>query len=214
MRRRAAFAAVAMWGGTLALQAAVLDRVAVTVGKDVILESEVIQEIRLTDFLNQAPVDLGAAAKQAAADRLVDQDLIRGEMQLENFAAPPPAGADQTLGEFKQARFRSPEGYSASLKMYGITEEELKQHISWQVAALRFTEQRFRPGTPPPAASAAPTVAKHARVPVEEAPAHEAARQIQPAETPAATTVDEQLDTWLKQTRAQTKIQFHKEALE
>ena len=33
----------------------ILDRVAVTVGKDVITESEVIEEIRLTDFLNQAP---------------------------------------------------------------------------------------------------------------------------------------------------------------
>ncbi len=182
-----------------AAQAAVLDRVAVTVGKDVITQSEVLQELRLTDFLNQAPLDLGPAARREAAERMVDQDLVRTEMTLENFVTAPPANIDQTLREFKQAHFRTHAQYLASLQKYGVTEDELKRYLLWQVTALRFTDQRFRAGAPPPVAGG-------------KAP-NQADRQAQPEKTSDA-SVDEQLDTWLKQTRAQTKIQFHKEALE
>lgn len=151
--------------------AAVLDRVAVTAGKDVITEGEVIEEIRLTGFLNQAPFDRGPAARRAAAERLVDQDLIRNEMQLEGFPLPQAAAADQTLRQFKQGHFQTSAQYQASLQKYGITEEELKQHLLWQVAALRFTQQRSGQG-------------------------------------------ERELDAWLKQTRSQTKIDFHQEAFE
>ena len=160
-----------------AAHAAVLDRVAVTIGKDVVTESEVMEEIRLTDFQNQSPLDVSPKARLAAAERMVDQDLIRVEMKLENFA-PPPAGVDQTLREFKQAHFRTHAQYLASLRKYGITEDQLKRYLVWQLAALRFTDQRFH------------------------------------AEKIADTAVDEPMDAWLKETRAQTKIQFHQEALE
>ena len=151
--------------------AAVIDRVAVTAGKDVITESEVVEEIRLTDFLNQSPLDLGPAARRAAAERLVDQYLIRNEMRLEGFPQPQAGSADQTLHQFNQSHFHTPAQYQASLQKYGITEEELQQDLLWQVAALRFTQQRFGQG-------------------------------------------DKELDAWLKQTRSQTKIEFHQEAFE
>jgi len=125
------------------MQAAVLDRVAVTAGKEVITESEVIEEMRVTDFLNQAPFDPGPVARRAAADRLVDQSLIRTEMSLEGAPRPQAGAADQTLRQFKQAHFHTPAQYQASLEKYGITEEDLKQHLLWQVAAVRFTQQRF-----------------------------------------------------------------------
>jgi|HubBroStandDraft_1064217.scaffolds.fasta_scaffold222754_2 hypothetical protein len=124
----------------------ILDRVAVTVGKDVITESEVVEEIRATDFLNQAPLDYGPAARRAAADRLVDQYLIRGEIRMEGFPQPQASAADQTLRQFRQAHFHTLAQYQASLQKYGITDEELKQHLLWQVAALRFTQQRFGQG--------------------------------------------------------------------
>jgi hypothetical protein len=129
-----------------AAYAEILDRVAVTVGKDVIAESEVIEELRVTDFLNQAPFDHTPAARRTAADRLIDQYMLREEMQLEGFPHPQAAAADQTLRQFRQAHFHTQAQYQASLQKYGITEEELKQHLLWQVAALRFTVQRFGQG--------------------------------------------------------------------
>jgi hypothetical protein len=194
------------------LHAAVLDRVAVTVGKDVITESEVIEDIRLTDFLNQSSLDVSPAERRTAANRLVDQDLLRDEMQLEGFPMPGEGAADQTLQEFKRAHFRTDAAYRSALKRYGITENELKQYLLWQIATLRFTEQRFRPGAPTPP----PTPQKHTTVQAQVQTSQRlqrADRQANPQQN-AGTTVDQQLDAWLKQARAQTHIEFHKEAFE
>ena len=45
-------------------RAEIIDRVAVVVGKRVITESEIVREIRLTAFLNGAPLDFSAASKR------------------------------------------------------------------------------------------------------------------------------------------------------
>lgn len=194
-----------------AASGAVLDRIAVTVGKDVITESEVNEEIRVTAFLNQEPVDFSPGARREAADRMVDQDLIRDEMRLEGVPDPKPDSIDQTLREFKQAHFQTDAAYRSSLQKYGITEQELKEHLRWQVAALRFTEQRFRPGAPvPPPPENRTTV--RARVQASQ----KLQRADRMAKPPAdnSGSIDEQLDAWLKQAREQTPIQFHKEAFE
>ena len=72
----------------------VIDRVAVVVGTQVITESEVILEARLTAFLNEQPLDLGAGPRRAAAERLVDQQLIRNEMQIGGYPMPPETEGD------------------------------------------------------------------------------------------------------------------------
>ena len=87
---RQALLAIA-FGMTAAAQTGVIDRVAVVVGNQVITASEVELEVRLTEFLNGAPLDLGPAARKAAAERLVDQQLIRNEMQAAGYAAPAAA---------------------------------------------------------------------------------------------------------------------------
>src|ERR1700738_1095963 len=59
-----------------AAMAVVVDRIAVTVDNDAITESEVIQDIRITDFLNGAPLDFSPAARRAAAERLGGQAAV------------------------------------------------------------------------------------------------------------------------------------------
>ena len=71
-----------------------IDRIAVVVGNQVITESEVILEARLTAFLNGQPLDLSAAPRRAAAERLVDQQLIRSEMQVGGYPMPPETAGD------------------------------------------------------------------------------------------------------------------------
>src|SRR3954453_3866299 len=70
---------------SLSLSAAVVDRIAVVVGKTVITETEVLQEVRLEAFLNQTPLDLSAQARKTAAEHLVDQQLVRNEMRIGNY---------------------------------------------------------------------------------------------------------------------------------
>src|SRR5450432_3413792 len=58
----------------LAAAAGVVDRVAVVVGDTVITESEVLDELRLTEFLNSQPPDTRPEQRRAAAERLVDSN--------------------------------------------------------------------------------------------------------------------------------------------
>ncbi len=77
------------------------------------------------------------------------------------------------------------------MRKYGIAEEQLKQHLLWQLTAIRFTDSRF--GS-------------------VEADGSESADRAAPGAP--ATSVDRQMDVWLKQARADTKITFKQEAFQ
>lgn len=127
-----------------ALYAEVLDRVAVTVGKHVITESDVLLDLRIGAFLDQKPVDLSGDAKRKAADRLIDQYLLLQEASTSRQILPTAADARPILDQVK-AQYATETEYRAALARYGITEEQLSEHLLNGVRALRFTDLRFRP---------------------------------------------------------------------
>src|SRR3954469_16811923 len=170
---------------SLSLSAAVVDRIAVVVGKAVITETEVLQEARLEAFLNQSALDFSPQSRKTAAEHLVDQQLVRNEMRIGSYAKPQPAEVDSMLRNFRQEHFASVSQYRAALEKYGVSEDQLKEHLSWQLAAIRFTDLRF--GGP--------------------VSAEQSADRATPGATPKR-DVDQQMDAWLKETRAATKVQF------
>jgi len=172
--------------------AGTIDRVAIVIDKQVITESEVETALRLTEFLNEKPLDLSAAARRAEADHMVDQELLRRELDASGFAKPAESQADTLLRSFRQQRFRSTADYRAALARYGITEEELKERLLWQVTALHFTDFRFGSTLAADTTQSADRAAPGA--PVQ--------------------TVDQRMDTWLKDTRKDTKITFKPEAFQ
>ncbi len=168
-------------------QAAVVDRIAAVVGNDVITESEVIEEVRMTEFLNGQPLDVSPAERRAAAERMVDQQLIRDEMQIGNYSEPSESAVEATLAEFRRQRFAGDDAaMRASLQAYELTEDDLKKHLRWQLAAVRFANVRFHSGIP--------------------AGPQQSGASAKPA------TVTQQLDAWLKEKRASTKIRLIPEA--
>lgn len=203
-----------LFAGILAAGAGaeVLDRTAVTVGSDVITESEVIEEVRVTALLNGEPADLSAAGRRAAAERLVDQYLIRREMSLEGFDNKPTgAEVNQTLRNLIQGRFHGETAYQQALARYGVTAAQLKQHLKWQIEALRFTDTRFRTAIPPPPAQGQaerPTPGSEAE-PARPLQGGSASRQ--PAQD---ASVDQRMEEWLKRTRQQTRVNFLPEAFQ
>jgi hypothetical protein len=174
--------------------AAVVDRVALVVGKAVFTQSEVDDEARLSGLESGKPLDLSAARRKEAAERLVDQQLLREEMKVTAFQ-PPAGDADALLRRFRQEHFASIPLYRAALTRYGVAEEALKQHLLWEFAVLSFTEQRFRPLT-------APT------------PDSTTANRTENGVQAAADSVDQQMEAWLKETRANTRIVFKQEAFQ
>lgn len=188
-----------IWG-TLALLAAaaaagVVDRVAVVVGTDVVTETEVLREVRLTQLLNGEPLDLSPAARRAAAERLVDQMLIRREMAIGGYLLPTDAEAAAMLRKFRQERFASVPDFRAALDRYGISETELREHLRGELAAIRFTDTRFHG--------------------IRASPADGAERLAEgSAAQPGNATVDQQMESWLREARSSARVQFKKEAFQ
>ena len=127
--------------------AVVLDRVAVVVNKHAIKLSDIQHELRLTEFINSQPLDLGTAARKQAADHLIDQAVIRDEIALEGYGRATDTQATSMLNQFRKNRFAGSDArLRASLERYGLTENELHDHLLWQMTVLDFIDQRFRPG--------------------------------------------------------------------
>jgi hypothetical protein len=171
----------------------VVDRVAIVIDKKVITESEVVDDLRLTEFINLQPIDLNPVARRDAAEHLVDQELIRREMENGAYTPPPAAQGDALVRKFRQEHFPSLPAYHAALEKYGVTEDQLKQRLLWQQAAIQFTDFRFRAVQPEQGSESADRAA---------------------SETAAPASVDQQMDAWLKQARGSTKITFKPEAFQ
>ena len=145
-------------------------------------------------FPGASPVIPAAhSQRKAAAERLVDQQLLRDEMSVSGFQTPR-ANTDALLNSFRQEHFSPVALYRAALTRYGVNEDALKQHLAWQVALLRFTDQRFKPLIEPNEQGANRVEGEGAQ--------------------PAADTVDQEMDAWLKEQRANTRIVFKPEAFQ
>ncbi len=128
--------------------AAIVDRIAVVAGTRVIKDSDIEREIRVIDFINGESLDFSPAARKKAAGRLIDQSLLRREIEAGRYPAAAAEEVDKFLAQVRRQRFPSDSEYQAALDRYGITEDQLKQHLAWQLTVLHFIEQRFRAGIP------------------------------------------------------------------
>jgi hypothetical protein len=128
------------WALTASLQAETLDRVAVSVGHEVITESEVTLDLRVAAFLDRKPLDLSGAARRKSVERLVDQLLILREA-LDSHVTLPSTEATAGL----VAPYAAENGYQADLERYGISERDLGEHLLAGLRTLTFTDKRFRP---------------------------------------------------------------------
>src|SRR5438874_7653368 len=104
--------------------AEIIDRIAVVVGNSVITESQLLREIRLTDFLNAQPLNFSREVKTKTADRLVEQTLMRKEIELSRYPPPDPAQVDRIIADLKKDRFPNQEQYRKALKEYGISDDD------------------------------------------------------------------------------------------
>ena len=198
--------------------AEVIDRIAVTVDNQVITASEITLEIRLTAFLNGDKLDFSPEARRKAANRLIEQKLIHREMQVGRYAAPAPEEVDPMLKGIKAQRFSSAEEYREALARYGISEEELKAHLLWQLTLLGFLAVRFRPAVEVTEAQIQSYFERNlAELKAQAGPAKkltldDVRDQIRRILTDEA--VDKQLDDWLAEARKRSRIEFHQEAFQ
>lgn len=119
-------------------QAVIIDRIAVVVNsKQVIKDSDIDRAIRVTDYLNGEPLSINPAERKKAAQRLIDQAIIRREVEIGGY----PRASEPEIDNF----LRTVDGQRGSPLRYGISPQELRKQAGWQLTVLSFIEQRFRP---------------------------------------------------------------------
>jgi hypothetical protein len=131
----------------LAAHAAIVDRVAVVVGNHAIKLSDIQRDLRTSSFLNRQPLDESAAAMRRAAERLIDQELVRDELLRGQYSVPTQKDADVFLQQLKRDRFHGLDAeFQGELARHHLTLDQLRQQLLWQLSVLRFIDERFRPG--------------------------------------------------------------------
>ena len=121
-----------------------LDRIAVTVGRHVISEHDIVQDLRISAFIDGKAPDFSAHQKRKAAERLIDQYLVL-EDAADTRVPPPPAADVAGLLTPIKARFTSDQEYRAALAQAQIGEAELSAQLLAGLRMLRYTDLRFRP---------------------------------------------------------------------
>lgn len=200
----------------MAAHAEIVDRIAVSIGSQVITESQITEELRITAFLNHAQPSFSPEGKRKAAERLIEQALIKREMDVTHFPLPDQSAAAQ-VGDPIQQSYGGQAPFTDALSRSGISRDELQRHLWWQVTTLRFIEYRFKPSIQIPDAEIQSYYEKK-RVEWEQQgladiPALEEVRDdIDRILTQER--VDQAVDRWLGDTRTQLEIRYHKEAFE
>ena len=192
------------------LSAEIIDRIVITVGNQVITQSQIDDAIRVTAFLNREPADLSADARKQAAARLIQQALIKREMDLSHYPVPELSDAGESLQSLK-AMYSSETDFQNALQASGITAEQLTRRLWWQLTLLRFIDYRFRPGIQIPAAN----VQAYYRQQVSEweqkgtnpIPTLDESRD-QIEEILTQKQIDQALEQWIKDTRNQVTINY------
>ncbi len=200
----------------LLLPAEIIDRIVITVGNQVITQSQIDDEIRVTAFLNREKLDLGVEARKEAAKRLIEQSLIKHELDLSRYPLPELSEANTSLDTVR-ARYSSGTEFQAALQANGITQDDLTRRLWWQLTVLRFIEYRFRPGIQIPASDVQAyyrrQVSEWEQKGTKPIPALEESRA-QIEEILTQKRIDEALEQWIKDTQNQLTITCHDAALQ
>ena len=193
-----------------------VDRVAVTVANRAITESRIVEEIRLTAFLNAETPKLDAASRRAAADRLVERILLRREIEITGFAISGTENDGDLLADIR-GRYLDDAAFQRALIGAQLTEAKLRENAREQARLLRFIDFRFRPAVSIEENDArgfyeteypAFWMVLHPNQP--QPPFEEARDEVD--RLLVDRKVDAEMDAWLVTARAQVRVTYREEA--
>lgn len=124
----------------------IVDRVVTSVNGHVVLQSDWEQEVAFEAFSSgREPESFTSEERNAALDRLIDQELLR-----EQVRPSQPAPADQVAARVAEVRKLHPDCASedrwhAALQRYGLTQKDVEKRLSDQIQLMKMVEDRLRP---------------------------------------------------------------------
>jgi len=124
----------------------VVDRVVTSVNGHVVLQSDWEQEVAFEALSNgRDPDSFTTAERNAALDRLVDQELLREQLRPAQPAPPEQVAAHVAEVRKLRPEYATEDGWRATLQRCGITQQSLEKHLSDQIQLMRLVEDRLRP---------------------------------------------------------------------
>jgi hypothetical protein len=128
----------------------IVDRVVTTVNGHVVLQSDWEQEVAFEALANDRdPESFTTDERNAALDRLIDQELLR-----EQVRPSVPAPADQVAARVAEVRDEvrkthpdcaTDAGWHAMLQRYGLTQSTLEKRLGEEIQVMKLVEDRLRP---------------------------------------------------------------------
>lgn len=195
-------------------QGVLIDRIAIVVGPSIIKDSDIDREVRLTAFLNQEPLQLGAAQRKKAAAQLVDQVFLRDEIRAGSYPYATQQESTRQLESLVSQRFHTQTEFDRELKKYGLNEATLQMNFRWQLTVLSFIEARFKPAVVLPDKAVDDyyrehlTALRHAAPKASVEELHSQAREILTGQE-----VNKLFFGWLDEHRKAAQIDYHEGGL-
>lgn len=122
-----------------------IDRIAITVNKDLIKDSDINRELLATQLLNGDAPSLALSERKKAAAHLIDQVFIREEIRVGNYPIASIEDATAQVGLLEKQHYKTKAAFASALKRYKLSEPDLQEQFRWQLTVLRFIDGRFRP---------------------------------------------------------------------
>lgn len=193
----------------------IIDRIAIVVNNQIIKQSDIDRDIRVTDFLNRQPLSFSVAARKQSANRLLDQAFIRHEVRVGDYPTATFEDADAQLSLIKKDKFKSNEAFLQDLKQYGLTVPDLRYTFRWQLTVLRFIDVRFKPAALVTDADVQQYYSAHLPALRKAHPKAYSLQDLTPEihETLVSEKVNQLFFAWLDEQRKDAKIRYLEEQL-
>jgi hypothetical protein len=192
-----------------------LDRIAVIVGKHAIKTSDIDLDQRLTAFLNRENVHSDSDDKRRAAERLIDQEIIRQEIISGGFRRPAESQAAAVEAELTRDRFGgSMVRLKEALARYGLSENALREELLWQLTVLSFIDQRFQGAAVISDEDVRSYYDQHLAELRRQNPQDSSYQSLEPQIRKSLENgrVDQSFNQWLSQARDRYRIEYKQEA--
>ncbi len=197
--------------------AVVLDRIAVIVGKHAIKASDIDRDLRITEFLNRTPLDLSAKPRHQSAERLVDQSIIRDEIANGDYDRATDGDVETMLTQLRRDRDAGSDlRLQQDLAKYGLTEDQLKDAMLWQLTVLKFIDERFKPAVLVQEQNVKAYFDAHQADLKKQYPQDNSLTTLAPKieDLLQGQQVDQQFDAWLDEQRKEQRVDYHQEAFQ
>lgn len=197
----------------------VIDRVAVSFGHEVVTLGAIRRQLRMSAYVSGQPPADTPEARRAAAERLIDQALVRREMELSRYTPIPMADVRKSVEAHREKLGLTPEQFAEELARYGFTTADFVDEIYWQATLLRFVQFRFSPSVQVGEDEIQEYYEREylprlrSMAPGQEPPALDEVRE-RVAGILASQKENAVLEQWLRQGRQLARIRYHEEAFQ